>query len=224
MLLATLGAEQGQAQTGNSRVFVSSINEDWASNVLILGRGGATGFGQAFTTGDDRGGYLVDHVTWRIHTTVDKKNLDLQASIREANGSSPSNSNLITMRQNSPTAERAHNFFHAPSNSAVLRANTKYFMVLECINNSCGGTKDNTALLRYTLSDDEDNFSASDWSLGNNHASKSGGWSNGGTHVMIVSLDGWRANRRYIVDNGVRVVSTPTAENGYVRAGRPHRD
>ena len=84
-------------------------------------------------------------------------------------------------------------------------------MVLECINGSCGTGNNNKADLRFTYSGDEDDQGENDWSLENNSAGRVGGIWAASNLIPIVSLDGWYANRVHIVDNGIRIVSTPTA-------------
>ena len=171
-----------------------------------------------FTTGNAGGGYILDNVTFRVEETHDQANIDLQVSIREKNQSNgaPTNARLITMNNhNNNILQFSHNYFNAPSNSAVLHPNTKYFLVMECINSSCGAGTDNEVHLDYTRSNNEDGIGESDWDLASGYRTKTQNSSWSTTVVLgvpIVSISGWKAHRAYIVDDGVQIVSTPTAK------------
>ena len=196
MLWMTTGAENSEAQTGSSQRLVSNTHTTWSGSVITVGPNGTTAIAQPFTTGTNAGGYFVKQITFRINDTDDKKNLVLQGSIRQSkqNGLS-SDDHIITMTSDILIYNNAHNVYEAPSNSAVLAPNTRYFMVLECINGSCGTGNNNKADLRFTYSGDEDDQGENDWSLENNSAGQVGGIWAASNLIPIVSLDGWYANR-----------------------------
>ena len=157
----------------------------------------------------------MERITFNIGTIIDERNLDLEASIREVNpDGTPSARHVITMLQRSSLTPVTHNAFLAPSNSTVLLPNTTYFLTLECINNSCGGSDQDSAVnLWYTFSENEDSEGENDWSIGGVHwAETDGAWERGNSGRLRISLSGWHANRPHIEDNGVRIVSTPTAK------------
>ena len=212
-----LPTTESHAQTGDSTILVRNFGQTWANYISRLGGTVRNNtIAQRFTTGDAGGGYVVDGMTFRFHESFNEDDLDLRASIRQKQGNLdvPVSERLITLsKDRSSISNYAHNLFNAPANAEVLRPNTPYFMVIECINNSCGQQGNSARLdMRLTNSDREDSVGESDWTLHSGHRVRNHNDWSATTGTLIVSISGRKANRAYIVDNGVKVVSTPTAQ------------
>ena len=215
MALAMLCAA-GHNHSANAQTvvkLVGNIHEPRLSDFYRMGSNARVAFAQGFTTGEERGGYIIDQARVRLGDTIDKAFIELEASIRlqESNGQ-PSDDHTITLVRTKEINPNDHNSFDAPEGFNWLAPNTKYFLVFECLNNTCNPDNDNMVEFRITNTGGEDSNGQDDWSLRDTFYADYGNpnWRLY-SEELVVQIRGYNANQPYIVDDGIEVVSVPTA-------------
>lgn len=171
------------------------------------------GIGQAFTTGSDGGGYWLDTIVVRIHRSHDGRFIDLAGQLHEVNSDGSRGAKLMNLSHTGVFHNHANYTFTAPEDS-LLRPDTNYMLVIRC---TAGCANDNYLQFAVTPSDDEDEDGEDDWEIADSLVRASGDWSPDDTYTaaLTIQVNGRYANKPYIVDDGVDIVSTPGNGNSY---------
>ena len=184
-------------------------NVDQAEDGVIYLNHGSHGFGQEFTTGSARGGYLLDHIKAPIKNSRDGRWVKITGTIRKVNEDGGPGDIVHTL--DDPDAYSNHNDFTFVSRvTQVLMPNTRYMFVITC-DSGCGG--DNFLEFTKTSADGKDADSRDDWSLAERAVHDWYDWlpSDDYPYSLMFNLQGRLANAPYIVDDGVQIISEPIA-------------
>ena len=205
-------------------ILVSNTDEIYSEIYNVsLGTDTRDRLGQNFTTGSAPGGYRVHEITFRVSTTTNADQIQYRASIREAlDSGAPSGTDLIILERSGSLSADTHNVFTAPADSAPLRPNTKYTMLIKCINSSCGSQHNlRRAHFVYSTTGDEYTGPTGSWRLADR-----GSYQTPDDRVwrqlaspLVVSLKGEFALLPVIEEDGITIVSTPTAKPDTYAAG-----
>ena len=171
------------------------------------------GIGQAFTTGSDGGGYWLDTIVVRIHRSHDSRFIDLAGQLHEVNSDGSRGAKLMNLSHTGVFDNHANYTFTAPEGS-LLRPDTNYMMVIRC---TAGCANNNYLQFAVTPSDAEDDDGEDDWEIADSLVRASGDWSPDDTYTAALTMrvNGRYANKPYIVDDGVDIVSTPGNGDSY---------
>ncbi len=159
---------------------------------------------QAFTTGDNVSGYILDSFDVRFASLADSAlfTSKLTATVNSDSGGAPGTAvaTLTNPAFEATTTDRDYTFT-APAGGIRLDANTTYWLVLD----ATGGVSAADNLLRTASSDNEDAESASGFSIGNNIHLRSATttdntWISSGFAALKIRING-NANPPPLVSN-----------------------
>ena len=218
-LLAALAgyAPGAAAQVGDPVVLVKNTGQTGSSNVKFGWNGPIIAAGQRIRTGPNPSGYLFHQVSVYFEYTNRHNLIDMEVSIWKAGHNYPTDK-VYTLSRNGGLDDWSWLNWHAAKPAeAVLSPNTDYFIVFDCQNGTCENGR-NRIDLDVTGSDSEDAGGQSGWSIADNsiiyNHNDNGQWgflnNSGASDVIRISAKGWANQSTYIVENGVRVVSTPS--------------
>ena len=180
-VLLVLSALPGLGGVAHAQVLVSNTGQTSAPNGTVVKASWAT----AFTTGSSTGGYNLDSIGIKIHTTPSDQSDWSFLTVGIYSDSSNTPDQLLHTLTNPATFGTGVQTFTAPEN-AVLRADTTYFVRLT---DSRAPRDGNEAGLQVTATGtNEDSGAASGWSIANGSRSQNnvgGSWGTASAPIQI---------------------------------------
>ena len=167
------------------------------------------GIGQAFTTGSEQGAYILDSVVVHTKRGHESRFIDLAGAIYsvQADGSRGSKVADLTHSGSFPNYQPKA-FTVSPG--VLLLPDTSYMFVMEC---EAGCANDNYIQFGKTASYNEDPATLPGWSMANKAVKAGDGWapSSNVSNSLLTAIQGHLANKPYIAEDGVTIVSVPIA-------------
>ncbi|MYJ59822.1 MAG: hypothetical protein F4094_04975, partial [Synechococcus sp. SB0672_bin_6] len=166
LLLSVLGAApDGAAQT---RTLVKNTSQADATAASLS----SSDLAQAFTTGTNRGGYILRSVNVDVPGSAFE--MEISVTIRRSSNGVPGRTVAILSWDNSVGG------FTAYRGSGVrLASNTTYFFTLQVQSNEYNVRLTSGISMNTTASNSEDSGGAAGWSIADNSMAMSGGWGSG---------------------------------------------
>lgn len=204
-------AASQHAEAQGSQTFVTNFDQD--RNGTFEAESGKQGYGQQFTTGSTRGGYLLDRVVARVEQGHESRFISIEGALHTVTSDGSRGSKLFTFThagdfENNNTSNYK---FDAPNNWMLL-PDTSYMFVIGCIK---GCANDNCIEFAKTTSNAEDVESEDGWTTADRVIKASLGWVHdaGVTDSLVIRVEGRPANAAYTVNGGIKVTSEPVAVN-----------
>ena len=160
-VLSGLTAVPAQAQTPET--LVSNTGQSVSTNRLSVGKSNNRQIrrAQSFITGSAVGGYTLTSVVVPIHKINSSAQMQVRIHAADANNALNPGTRLYNLTNPTNLNSGGDNTFTAPEN-ATLDEETTYFVVFR----NGSSNADRTYVLAPTLTDDEDEGAAEDWSIG----------------------------------------------------------
>ena len=188
-------------------------NTDQHQNGVFQLNADEQGIAQTFTTGADRGAYLLESVWVVIDRSRDGRYIEIAGAIHRVEADGSRGTKVHDLTHAGVYANQAEYRFQTAS-AGLLIANRPYMVVISC---TAGCANDNFLEFERTAWNGEDADGEADWSIADKAVKASDDWSPAGdvSNSLKIRLMGRHANKPYVESDGLTLASSPAAGDTY---------